>query len=207
MVTTYRILAGICGGIAGLSFTFHYKNTGINFAIFGLLSLFIALYLNYVRNKQVPQVKPTEKVTHEGHEFIYHAGFYWKIYLKDKYKYDVHKQPYCPQHQKELGNLSDNPSHQDLFCQECGAEESELLSRGRHYQLLDEVRAIAEKRYGVSSKINPVPNATPKPTTNSTDAKHDLHNKPLGKVAIGTIIVVISAVVIWVINHYLSMNI
>lgn len=67
-------------------------------------------------------------------------------------------------------------------------------------------RILPAIRFIPSRKIYTVPNTAPNPTADNADAKHDWHNKPLGKIMIGTIVVVLSAVVIWVINHYLSVN-
>lgn len=56
------------------------------------------------------------------------------------------------------------------------------------------------------TKINSIPDPAPNPTSNSTETKHYWYNKPLGQIAIGTIVVVFSGIVLWVINHYLSVN-
>ena len=58
-----------------------------------------------------------------------------------------------------------------------------------------------EKRQS-ASKQNIAPNE-PKKTSKSI---HDIWEKPLGKIAIGVIIGLLIAMTIWVINHYLSLN-
>jgi len=67
-------------------------------------------------------------------------------------------------------------------------------------------RILPAIRFIPLNKIDTVPDTTPNPAANNTDAKHDWHNKPIGKIAIGIIVVVLGAVVIWLINHYLSIN-
>jgi hypothetical protein len=57
------------------------------------------------------------------------------------------------------------------------------------------------------AKINAVPDPTPNPAANNTDTKYDWHNKPLGKTAIGVSIVVLGAITLWVLNHYLKLGI
>jgi len=47
-----------------------------------------------------------------------------------------------------------------------------------------------------------VPNETPNPTANNAKSKHDWYKKPLGLIAIGVIIIVFGAIILWVINHY-----
>jgi hypothetical protein len=56
------------------------------------------------------------------------------------------------------------------------------------------------------SKINTVPDSKQNPASNPSDQIHDPWQKPLGKIAIGIIIAVLSAVSIWAMNHYLSIN-
>lgn len=68
-------------------------------------------------------------------------------------------------------------------------------------------RMLPAIRFIPLAKIDPLPNPAPYPTTNNTDTKHDWHNKPLGKTAIGVSIVVLGAITLWVLNHYLNLGI
>ena len=64
-------------------------------------------------------------------------------------------------------------------------------------------RAIIE----LENNINlPMPNGTTKPATNITNDKHNWHEKPLGKIAIGILIAILSLFVIWIINHYFHLS-
>ena len=68
-----------------------------------------------------------------------------------------------------------------------------------------------------TNRTPPKPNIAPKPPTNKAKNKHDLpqeftskvvhwHEKPLGKIAIGVIIILFATFVIWVIRHCFSIK-
>ncbi|MBN4079514.1 hypothetical protein JYT26_02625, partial [Beggiatoa alba] len=57
-----------------------------------------------------------------------------------------------------------------------------------------------------SLEINPIINSTPNPSSNSSNGVHNWHNKPLGKIAIGVIVLVLGVISVWVINHYIGLN-
>ncbi|GAF78081.1 unnamed protein product, partial [marine sediment metagenome] len=79
---------------------------------------------------------------------------------------------------QRVRDFVDHPEHEGRICQLLGLKtEAEKLT--------DSVTNLA------------MPNDTAKPATNITKDKHNWHEKPLGKIAIGVIITILSLFVIW----------
>lgn len=67
-------------------------------------------------------------------------------------------------------------------------------------------RMVSAIRFSPLDKINPVQNSTTNPATNTPDKIHNPWEKPLGKIAIGVIIGLLIVATIWLINHYLHLD-
>lgn len=65
-------------------------------------------------------------------------------------------------------------------------------------------QAIIELENNIKSPTDP--NPTQEPYLNKIENKHNWHDEPLGKIALGTIIIVLGAIILWVINHYLTLE-
>ena len=69
-------------------------------------------------------------------------------------------------------------------------------------------QAITELENNIESpaEIMAVKNSTPQPPTNKPNTIHNWHNKPIGQIAIGVVIVVLGAFVIYLIWHYFGVQ-
>ena len=67
-------------------------------------------------------------------------------------------------------------------------------------------RILPAIRFIPLNKIYAVPNTTPNPTANNTNAKHDWHNMPLGKIALAVIGITLGTMVLYLIREYIGID-
>lgn len=97
--------------------------------------------------------------------------------------------------------------HYNNFIQSARTASAHLSSRTITHYLNIAKSIVNQAIVELENKIeSPTPNPMPNPTTNESETKHNWHNKPLGKIAIGVIIIIIAAIVIWIIKHYFFIN-
>lgn len=66
-------------------------------------------------------------------------------------------------------------------------------------------QAIMELEHDIESPKT-IPESAPNPPANNANTKHDWHNMPLGKIAVGVIVVILGSISVWAINHYLNLQ-
>lgn len=67
-------------------------------------------------------------------------------------------------------------------------------------------RMVPGIRFTPLVEINSIQNSATNPTANSSDDIHNPWEKPLGKIAIGVIVVLLSACIGWLIDHYFHLD-
>ena len=70
----------------------------------------------------------------------------------------------------------------------------------------DSKRILPAIKFTPLTKINSVPSSTPEPTANNTNAKHDWHNMPLGKIALAAIGITLGTMVLYLIRKYIGID-
>jgi len=99
--------------------------------------------------------------------------------------------------------LKYDTQHYNTFVSSARTASARLSSRTITYYLNIAKSTVNQAIIELENNINlRNPNNTTKPSTDIAHDKHNWHEKPLGKIAIGIIITILSLFVIWIINHY-----
>ena len=107
--------------------------------------------------------------------------------------------------------LKYDKNHYETFAQAINTAKMPLSGKSISYYLSVAISTANQAVIELENKI--VPNETPNPSSDSSDSEHNIseisaskmlnwHEKPLGKIAIGVIIVILATITLWIINHY-----
>ncbi|WP_153304796.1 hypothetical protein [Desulfocapsa sulfexigens] len=61
-------------------------------------------------------------------------------------------------------------------------------------------------RFTPLTQVNPIPNSAPNPPADNSKTKHNWDNKPIGKIGIGVVIIIIGTCAVYLIGTHLGIN-